>query len=78
MFYLNFVFIIYDEILFGFAFYSDAFIYLFTIILEAFGTTWTKYYCYYQKETREFKMISYNQVQQKMVSLFFAFGGEFV
>ncbi|KAL7645865.1 UNVERIFIED_CONTAM: hypothetical protein RMT77_002762 [Armadillidium vulgare] len=41
--------------------------YLYLMEKKAFGTTnWTKYYCYYQKETKEFRMIPYNQIQQKL------------
>ncbi|KAF2349282.1 Pleckstrin domain, partial [Trinorchestia longiramus] len=42
--------------------------YLFLMEKKAFGTTWTKHYCQYQKETRIFTMIPYNQVQQKITS----------
>jgi len=38
------------------------------LLTEAFGTTWTKHYCQYQKESRIFTMIPYNQIQQKIVS----------
>jgi len=36
---------------------------------EAFGTTWTKHYCIYRKDTKEFKMIPYNQMTGKFVSI---------
>lgn len=39
-----------------------------TIFTEAFGTTWTKQYCTYQKEKKEFTMIPYNQLTGKFVS----------
>jgi len=35
---------------------------------EAFGTTWTKHYCKYDKETKEFNMLPYNQLTTKSVS----------
>jgi len=38
------------------------------IFAEAFGTTWTKQYCTYQKEKKEFTMIPYNQLTGKFVS----------
>ena len=39
-----------------------------SLLTEAFGTTWTKHYCLYQKENRVFTMIPYNQIQHKIVS----------
>lgn len=36
--------------------------------IEAFGTTWTKHYCTYQKDKKEFIMIPYNQLTGKFVS----------
>lgn len=36
---------------------------------EAFGTTCTKHYCKYDKETKEFSMLPYNQLTTKSVSL---------
>ena len=41
--------------------------------LEALGTTWTKYYCQYKKETKEFFMILYNQIGGKLVNLYHQF-----
>jgi len=38
------------------------------IFVEAFGTTWTKQYCTYQKDRKEFTMIPYNQLTGKFVS----------
>lgn len=40
--------------------------YLFVMEKKAFGTTWTKHYCLYQKENRVFTMIPYNQIQHKI------------
>ncbi|XP_069956997.1 rho GTPase-activating protein 26 isoform X4 [Cherax quadricarinatus] len=40
--------------------------YLFLMEKKAFGTTWTKHYCLYQKENRVFTMIPYNQIQHKI------------
>ncbi|XP_069996763.1 rho GTPase-activating protein 26 isoform X21 [Penaeus vannamei] len=42
--------------------------YLFLMEKKAFGTTWTKHYCLYQKENRVFTMIPYNQIQHKITS----------
>ncbi|XP_018563798.1 rho GTPase-activating protein 26 isoform X2 [Anoplophora glabripennis] len=39
--------------------------YLFLLEKKAFGTTWTKHYCKYDKETKEFSMLSYNQLTTK-------------
>jgi len=39
------------------------------LFTEAFGTTWTKHYCIYHKDTKEFKMIPYNQMSGKFVSI---------
>ncbi|XP_047498840.1 rho GTPase-activating protein 26-like isoform X1 [Penaeus chinensis] len=36
------------------------------VFQKAFGTTWTKHYCLYQKENRVFTMIPYNQIQHKI------------
>lgn len=36
---------------------------------EAFGTTWSKHFCQYQKENRQFTMIPYNQTAGKIVSV---------
>jgi len=36
---------------------------------EAFGTTWTKHYCTYHKDTKQFRMIPYNQMTGKFVSI---------
>ncbi|XP_047498857.1 rho GTPase-activating protein 26-like isoform X3 [Penaeus chinensis] len=38
------------------------------VFQKAFGTTWTKHYCLYQKENRVFTMIPYNQIQHKITS----------
>lgn len=35
---------------------------------KAFGTTWVKTFCQYQKENRLFTMITYNQVLGKIGS----------
>ncbi|BFZ24097.1 hypothetical protein BsWGS_27136 [Bradybaena similaris] len=40
--------------------------YLYLMEKKALGTTWTKYYCHYKKETKEFYMIFYNQVGGKL------------
>ncbi|XP_068906745.1 rho GTPase-activating protein 26 isoform X6 [Tenebrio molitor] len=37
-------------------------------VAEAFGTTWTKHFCKYDKETKEFSMLPYNQLTSKTVS----------
>ncbi|KAK2586500.1 hypothetical protein KPH14_011398 [Odynerus spinipes] len=42
--------------------------YLFLMEKKAFGTTWTKQYCTYQKDTKEFTMIPYNQLTGKFSS----------
>ncbi|KAL1110502.1 hypothetical protein AAG570_008030, partial [Ranatra chinensis] len=39
--------------------------YLFLMEKKAFGTTWTKQYCIYQKDKKEFSMIPYNQMAGK-------------
>ncbi|KYQ60304.1 Rho GTPase-activating protein 26 [Trachymyrmex zeteki] len=39
--------------------------YLFLMEKKAFGTTWTKQYCTYQKDRKEFTMIPYNQLTGK-------------
>ncbi|KAJ8922523.1 hypothetical protein NQ315_007553 [Exocentrus adspersus] len=39
--------------------------YLFLLEKKAFGTTWTKHYCKYDKETKEFSMLPYNQLTTK-------------
>lgn len=31
-------------------------------------TTWTKHYCVYRRETKEFEMITFNQMIGKFVS----------
>lgn len=41
---------------------------IFNSFTEAFGTTWTKQYCTYQKDKKEFTMIPYNQLTGKFVS----------
>ncbi|XP_071088497.1 rho GTPase-activating protein 26-like isoform X8 [Haliotis cracherodii] len=40
--------------------------YLYLLEKKALGTTWTKFYCQYKKETKEFYMILYNQMGGKM------------
>ncbi|XP_041357264.1 rho GTPase-activating protein 26-like isoform X2 [Gigantopelta aegis] len=40
--------------------------YLYLMERKALGTTWTKYYCQYKKETKEFFMILYNQMGGKL------------
>ncbi|XP_066591745.1 rho GTPase-activating protein 26-like [Prorops nasuta] len=42
--------------------------YLFLMEKKAFGTTWTKQYCTYQKDKNEFTMIPYNQLTGKFSS----------
>ncbi|XP_021925419.1 rho GTPase-activating protein 26 isoform X3 [Zootermopsis nevadensis] len=42
--------------------------YLFLMEKKAFGTTWTKHYCIYHKDSKEFKMIPYNQMTGKFTS----------
>lgn len=42
--------------------------YLYLMEKKAFGTTWTKHYCVYHKDTKEFKMILYNQMSGKVNS----------
>jgi hypothetical protein len=42
--------------------------YLFLLEKKAFGTTWTKHFCKYDKETKEFSMLPYNQLTSKTVS----------
>ncbi|XP_012530977.1 rho GTPase-activating protein 26 isoform X2 [Monomorium pharaonis] len=42
--------------------------YLFLMEKKAFGTTWTKQYCTYQKDRKEFTMIPYNQLTGKFSS----------
>ncbi|KAK9875665.1 hypothetical protein WA026_009461 [Henosepilachna vigintioctopunctata] len=42
--------------------------YLYLLEKKAFGTTWTKYYCTYNKETKEFTMLPYNQLTSKSIS----------
>jgi hypothetical protein len=39
-------------------------------VSEAFGTTWTKQYCMYHKDTKEVTLIPYNQITGKIVSIF--------
>lgn len=39
--------------------------YLFLLEKKAFGTTWTKHFCRYDKETKEFSMLPYNQLTTK-------------
>ncbi|KAL1489895.1 hypothetical protein ABEB36_013822 [Hypothenemus hampei] len=41
--------------------------YLFLLEKKAFGTTWTKHYCKYDKESKEFTMLPYNQLTTKTV-----------
>lgn len=40
---------------------------------EAFGTTWNKHYCTYNKETKDLTMIPYNQITNKFVSNLFKY-----
>ncbi|ESO83842.1 hypothetical protein LOTGIDRAFT_179683 [Lottia gigantea] len=40
--------------------------YLYLMERKALGTTWTKYYCQYKKDTKEFVMILYNQLGGKV------------
>lgn len=40
--------------------------YLYLMEKKALGTTWTKYYCQYKKETKEFYLILYNQIGGKV------------
>ncbi|XP_078046415.1 GTPase regulator associated with FAK isoform X1 [Augochlora pura] len=42
--------------------------YLFLMEKKAFGTTWTKQYCTYQKDEKQFTMIPYNQLTGKFSS----------
>lgn len=42
--------------------------YLFLMEKKAFGTTWTKQYCMYQRDKKEFIMIPYNQMTGKFNS----------
>ena len=35
---------------------------------KTIGTTWNKYYCNYQRESRRFCMIPYNQTTPKVIS----------
>ncbi|KAL5012484.1 hypothetical protein ScPMuIL_011035 [Solemya velum] len=42
--------------------------YLFLMEKKALGTTWTKHYCFYKKEHREFFITPYNQVTGKLPS----------
>ncbi|CAG9837184.1 unnamed protein product [Diabrotica balteata] len=42
--------------------------YLFLLEKKAFGTTWTKHYCSYDKETKVFSMLPYNQLTTKTLS----------
>ncbi|CAH1159775.1 unnamed protein product [Phaedon cochleariae] len=39
--------------------------YLFLLEKKAFGTTWTKHYCNYDKDTKIFSMLPYNQLTTK-------------
>uniref|UniRef100_A0A8D9DSX2 Rho GTPase-activating protein 10 n=1 Tax=Cacopsylla melanoneura TaxID=428564 RepID=A0A8D9DSX2_9HEMI len=39
--------------------------YLYLMEKKAFGTTWTKHYCMYQRDNKEFIMIPYNQMTGK-------------
>lgn len=39
------------------------------VISEAFGTTWTKHFCTYDKETKKFTFLPYNQLTSKTVSI---------
>ena len=39
--------------------------YLFLMEKKALGTTWNKYYCHYQRSSRLFCMVPYNQTTAK-------------
>ncbi|KRT79233.1 Pleckstrin homology domain containing protein [Oryctes borbonicus] len=43
--------------------------YLFLLEKKAFGATWTKQYCTYDKETKKFTMLPYNQLTSKSLAL---------
>lgn len=38
---------------------------------EAFTATWSKYYCTYKKQLKQFSMLQYNQISGKTVTLLF-------
>ncbi|XP_035708976.1 rho GTPase-activating protein 26 isoform X2 [Folsomia candida] len=40
--------------------------YLYLMEKKALGSSWTKYYCMYEKGTRKFSMIAYNQISGKI------------
>ncbi|XP_043224068.1 rho GTPase-activating protein 26-like isoform X1 [Amphibalanus amphitrite] len=42
--------------------------YLHLLEKKAFGTTWTKHYCMYDKKSRNFTLIPYNQITGKLTS----------
>ncbi|XP_077291446.1 GTPase regulator associated with FAK isoform X2 [Arctopsyche grandis] len=42
--------------------------YLFLMEKKAFGTTWTKQYCMYEKSSKEFKITPFNQITSKVAS----------
>ncbi|XP_063240093.1 rho GTPase-activating protein Graf isoform X2 [Bacillus rossius redtenbacheri] len=42
--------------------------YLYLMEKKAFGTTWTKQYCTYHRDTKEFRMLPYNQMTGKFNS----------
>ena len=42
--------------------------YLFLMEKKALGTTWNKYYCHYQRSSRLFCMVPYNQTTAKVLS----------
>lgn len=41
------------------------------IFSEAFTATWSKYYCTYKKQLKQFSMLQYNQISGKTVTLLF-------
>ncbi|KAI5733103.1 hypothetical protein M8J76_007678 [Diaphorina citri] len=43
--------------------------YLYLMEKKAFGTTWTKHYCMYQRDKKEFIMIPYNQMTGKFTMI---------
>ncbi|XP_060531774.1 rho GTPase-activating protein 26 isoform X3 [Cylas formicarius] len=42
--------------------------YLYLLEKKAFGTTWTKHFCHYDKESKEFTMLPYNQLTTKSLA----------
>lgn len=41
------------------------------LLAEAFTATWSKYYCTYKKQQKQFSMLQYNQISGKTVSFYF-------